>query len=165
MPSYIHSEIVWPLYTPSELLQVVRFRTRCIPSDKRGSFLECERCQFQFFISFGKPRPSSFFQSIHSVDIHIGYYLILPKVWQKMSEELWLQLNEYETDPHFLQISQFRHSVASWYLCSYLFWAENCLFLIFKTIFYSKGKAQKSINKHTLIFGLIEDNMELFHIY
>ena len=99
-------EIYWPLYTHSEQLQVVRFRTRCIPSDKRGSFLECERCQFQFFISFGKPRPSSFFPSIHLVDIHIGSYLIQPKVWQKMSKELWLQLNEYKTDLYFLQTNQ-----------------------------------------------------------
>ena len=63
-----------------------------------------------------------------------------------------VQLNGYETDPYFLQLSQ---NITSYCLftfvffpCIYLFWSENCFILMFTTIFKAKqvgktGKLQK----------------------
>ena len=54
--------------------------------------------------------------------------------------------------------------------CSYLFWAENCFEDQNKIILCSKRvrmgkKTQKSSNNRMSSFGLIEDNIELSHIY
>ena len=67
------------------------------------------------------------------------------------------KLNEYQTDPYFLHLSQnmaanclFTYVFFSVLTCIYLFCAENCFVLMFRTIFGTKQvNSGKNREKHT----------------
>ena len=79
-------------------------------------------------------------------------------IWISYLNFALLQLNDYETDPYFLQLSKPKHDKwFSVYFCgfprSYLFCTKNCFILMFRTIFCAnqvrKGKKTK-VNKQLL---------------
>ena len=114
--------------------------------------------------------------------LNIGFVTLaksnVPCLWRKRcctctsTVAYLLQLNEYETAPNFIQLSQ---NLTSDCLLNFVFLPVFTSFCMIKLFFRSKQnndhimqklvKTQKSTNNLMSSFGLIEENMELSHIH